>query len=109
MRISNELSGRERTALIFCLAFMGATLLLTFVDQNSFIHTVRSTIDPNYLQLRYTGTVITPDQSKGMCRFSQYDNRTSEFRNTEVAECYNRPSSYSPHSRMDSLRDTFKK
>ena len=109
MRISNELSGRERTALIFCLAFMAATLLLTFVDQNSFIHSVRSTIDPNYLQLRYTGTVIIPDQSKGMCRFSQYDNRTSEFRNTEVAECYNRPSSYSPHSRMDSLRDTFKK
>ena len=109
MRISAELSSRERTALIFCLAFMAATLLLLFIDQNSFIHTLRSTIDPNYLQLRYTGTIITPDQSKGMCRFVQFDNKTSEFRNTEFAECYNRPSSYSPHSRMDSLRDTFKK
>jgi len=109
MRISAELNSRERTALIFCLVFMAATLLLTFIDQNSFIHTVRSTIDPNYLQLRYTGTVIIPDQPNGQCRFIQYDNRTSEFRNTEVAECYNRPSVYSPHSRMDSLRDTFKK
>ncbi len=108
MRLSTELNNRERTALIFCLAFMAATLLLTIVDQNSFIHTVRSTLDPNYLQFRYTGTIITPDQSKGMCRYVQYDNKTSEFRNTEFAECYNRPK-YSPHARIDSLRDTFKR
>src|SRR5260221_11051365 len=101
MRITAELNSRERTALIFCLAFMAATLLLTFVDQNSFIHTVRSTIDHNYLQLRYTGTVIIPDQSKGMCPFSQYNNRTKEFRKTEEAEYYTRPNSYSLNSRMD--------
>ena len=109
MRISAELNSRERTALIFCLAFMAATLLLMFVDQNSFIHTVRSTLDPNYLQFRYTGTIVIPDQPHGKCRFVKYDNRTSEFRNTEVAECYDRPSSYSPHARINSLRETFKR
>ena len=109
MRISTGLNSRERTALIFCLAFLAATLLLTFVDQHSFIHAVRSTMDPNYLQFRYNGTVVIPDQPNGMCRFIMYDNKTSEFRNTEVAECYNRPSMYSPHARIESLRETFKK
>ena len=109
MRISTELNSRERTALIFCLAFLAATLLLSFVDRNSIIHSVRSTLDPNYLQVRYTGTIVTPNQSNGMCRYVQYDNRTSEFRNTEVAECFGKSGMYSPHSRMDSLRDTFKR
>jgi len=109
MRISAQLNSRERTALIFCLAFMGATLLLSFVDQDSFIHTVRSTMDPNYLQFRYTGTIVIPDQPNGMCRFVQYDNKTSEFRNTDVAECYARPGMNQPYSRMNSLRDTFKR
>ena len=108
MRISAQLNSRERTALIFCLAFMAAILLLSFLDQNSFIHTFRSTIDPNQ-QLRYTGTIIYPEQANGKCRFVQYDNRTSEFRNTEVADCYARPGIYSPNSRIDSLRNAFKK
>ena len=109
MRISTELNGRERTALIFCIAFLAATLLLSFVDRNSIIHTVRSTLDPDYLQLRYTGTIVTPNQPNGMCRFVQYDNKTSEFRNAKVAECFGRSGIYSPHSRMDSLRETFKR
>jgi hypothetical protein len=109
MHVSTHLNSRERTALIFCLAFMAATLILAFVDQNSFIHSVRSTMDPNYQQYRYTGTIVTPGQTNGMCRFVQYDNKTSEFRNAEVAECNARLGVYSPHSRMDSLRDTFRK
>jgi hypothetical protein len=109
VRIAARLNSREQTALIFCLAFMGATLLLSFVDQNSFIHSVGSTMDPNYLQFRYTGTIVIPDQPNGMCRFVQYDNKTSEFRNTDVAECYAKPGVNSPYSRMNSLRDTFKK
>jgi hypothetical protein len=109
MRIAAQLNSRERTALIFCLAFMAATMFLSFVDQNSVIHTIRSKMDPNYLQFRYTGTIVVPDQPNGMCRFVEYDNKTSEFRNTEVADCYGRSGTNSPYSRMNSLRDTFKK
>jgi len=109
MRIQAQLTHRERTSLIFCLAFMAATLFLSFADQNSFIHTARMMIDPNYLQLRYTGTIVTPEPTFGMCRFVQYDNKTSEFRNTEISECFSKSGINSPYSRMNSLRDTFKR
>ena len=109
MRIRTRLSSRERTALIFCLAFISATFVLSFYDDTSFIHAIRATMDPNYQQLRYTGTIVIPEQTYGMCRFVQYDNKTSEFRNTEVGECYGRSGVNSPYSRMNSLRDTFKR
>jgi len=109
MRAIAKLNSRERAGLIFCLAFIAATLLLSLLDKSSMYHALRSTLDPNYLQFRYTGTIVTPDQVSGMCRFVQYDNKTSEFKNSELAECYSKPSVNTPHSRIDSLRDTFKK
>jgi hypothetical protein len=109
MRIRPRLSHRERNALVFGVAFMAATLFLSFVDQNSFIHTARMMIDPNYLQVNYTGTIVTPAPTSGMCRFVEYDNKTSEFRNTEIANCLRKSGPISPNSRMDALRDTFKR
>ena len=107
MRIADQLNSRERTALIICLAFIVATMLLAVVDQTSLVHTARTMMDPNYLRLRYTGTIVIPDQPQGMCRFVQYDNKTSEFRDTEIAECLGKAGVNSPYNRFDALRDTF--
>ena len=109
MRVAAQLNHRERGALVFCLAFIIATLLLSFVDRNSFIHTARSMLNPNYLQVNYTGTIVTPQPDSSMCRFVEYDNRTSEFRNTEVADCLRKSGGTAPFARMDALRDTFKR
>lgn len=107
MRVVAQLTRRERIALIICVAFSVATLFLSFADQTSLIHISKLMIDPDYLRLRYTGTIITPDQAPGQCRFTQYDNKTSEFRHTELAECYGKPEVSSPYGRMNSLRDAF--
>ena len=109
MRTRVRFTQRERNAFVLCVAFIGATLLLSLVDQNSIIHSARSIIDPNYLDVRYTGTIVTPSLSSGICRFVQYDNKTSEFRNTEFAECLRNSGRTSPYARMEALRDTFKK
>jgi hypothetical protein len=109
MRVLAQLNNRERVALIVCATFIVATVVLTFIDRTSLIHATRLMIDPNYQQLRYTGTIVTPDHSPGMCRFVQYDNRTSEFRNTEIAECFGRSGGNSPFARLNSLRESFKK
>jgi hypothetical protein len=110
VRVVAKLSRREQTALIFCLAFIAATFLLSMIDQNSLFHAVRNRLDPNLLRNGYTGTIVTPEQAAGMCRFVQYDNRTSEFTNTEFGECLSRRFNVnSPNARMNALRDTFKK
>src|SRR4029077_14734996 len=109
MRITEQLNSGERTALIMCVAFIVATLLLAMVDRTTLIHTARMMMDPNYLQVRYTGTIVIPDQPSGMCRFVQYDNRTSGFGNTEIAECYAKRGINSPGNRIDALRDTFRR
>jgi hypothetical protein len=108
MRIVSELNGRERTALLFCVAFMLATLVLATFDQRSIIHHARTMIDPNYLDVTYTGTIVQPAQQSGQCRYTQFNNRTIEFKGTAIAECYGR-STVSPTDRMNSLRDAFKK
>ena len=109
MQVPAHLNQRERTGLIFCVAFMVATLFLSFVDQNSFIHTARSIINPNYLQINYTGTIVTPQPDSSLCRFVEYDNKTSEFRNTEIDDCLRKSRGTAPFARMDSLRDTFRR
>ena len=109
MRIADQLNSRERTALIVCLAFIVATMLLAIADQTSLVHVARTMVDPNYQRLRYTGTIVIPDQPAGMCRFVQYDNKTSEFRSTEIAECSAKPGVNTPFNRFDALRDTFSK
>jgi hypothetical protein len=107
LRVLAQLNHRERTALIICVAFIAATLVLSIVDHASLIHITRAMIDPSYLQLRYTGTIVTPDQTDGMCRFVQFDNRTIELRHAEIAKCFGKSGVNSPYGRMDSLRDAF--
>jgi hypothetical protein len=107
LRVLAQLNNRERTALIICVAFIIATLALSMVDQTSLIHVTRTMIDPNYLKLRYTGTIVMPDQSPGQCRFVQFDNKTSEIRHAELAECFSKPGVNSPYDRMNSFRDAF--
>jgi len=107
MRVLAQLNNRERTTLIICAAFIAATLFLSFVDKMSLVHVTRMMIDPNYQQFRYTGTIVTPDQADGMCRFVQFDNRTIEFRRAEVADCFAKRGINSPYGRMNSLRDAF--
>jgi hypothetical protein len=107
MRIAGKLSRREQTALIFCLAFIVATIMLSFADKNSLFHALRSTFESEHK--RYTGTIVTPDEVDGRCRFVQYDNRTSEFRNREVANCNSKPGMNAPNERMNALRDAFKR
>jgi hypothetical protein len=109
MRILAQLNRRERIATAVCVAFIAATLLLSILDRMSLFHVARSMMDPNYQQLLYTGTIVIPDKIPGQCRFTQYDNKTSEFRNTEIADCYSKSRINSPISRMDSLRDAFSK
>jgi hypothetical protein len=104
-----QFNNRERAALAVCALFIAATLLLTLVDRTSLVHATRLIINPNYLQFRYTGTIVTPDEASGMCRFAKYDNRTSEIRNAEINECNSKSKLDTPHSRLQSLRDTFKK
>jgi len=109
LRVLAQLNRRERIALVICLTFIVATLLLSIADRTSIVHITRSMIDPNNQQLRYTGTIIIPDQAAGQCRFTQFDNKTSEFRHTELGECYGKSGVNSPYSRMESLRDAFSK
>ena len=83
MRIRARLSHRERNALVFCVAFIAATLLLSLVDQNSFIHTARFIIDPNYLQVQYTGTDRNACADFGdvpLRAVRQQDERVPEYR-----------------------------
>ena len=105
---AKHLNGRERTALVFCVAFMMATLALAAVDQNSVLNTARSFIDPNYDDVPYTGTIVVPTRDMGQCRFTEFNNRTIEFTRSKLAECYLRGELYSPTARMNSLRDAFK-
>jgi|DewCreStandDraft_4_1066084.scaffolds.fasta_scaffold08861_4 hypothetical protein len=107
MRIAGKLSRREQTALIFCLAFLAATILLSLADRNSLLHRLRGTVDSQHT--RYTGTIVTPDEVDGRCRFTLYDNRTSEFLNREVANCSARPGMNAPNERINALRDAFKR
>lgn len=107
MQVAKRLNNRERTALVFCTAFLLATMLLASVDQRSVIHSARMIIDPNYDQVRYTGTIVVPAKPSGQCRFTEFDNKTIEFRRTEIAECLARRGVYSPFDRMNSLRDAF--
>ena len=109
MSIAKQLTGRERTALVFCVAFMMATLVLSTFDQRSIVHTVRSSIDPNYQDVRYTGTIVQPARASGQCRFTQFDNRTIEFMGSGIGDCFNNRNPYSPNERLNSLRDAFKK
>src|SRR5262245_59971091 len=109
MRVQSKLSRRERTALIFCVAFILATVALSFFDKSSLLYSVRVPFDNTDPKLRYTGTIVVPDQPTGRCSFTQYDNKTSEFRGTEYGECFGKPDVNSPFFRMNALRDTFKK
>jgi hypothetical protein len=107
MRVQAQLNHRELTALIICVAFMVATFVLSIVDRTSLVHATRMIVNPNYQQLRYTGTIVMPDQAAGMCRLVQFDNRTIELRHAEIAECFAKSGVNSPFGRMDSLRDAF--
>jgi len=107
--LGKTLTSRERTALVFCVAFMIATLVLSTLDQRSIVHTVRSSINPNYLDLRYTGTIVQPAKASGQCKYTQFNNRTIEFIGSEINDCLNNRNPYSPSERMNSLRDAFKK
>jgi hypothetical protein len=109
VRVLGKLNGRERVALVFCLAFMLATLVLSSFDQRTVVHTARTMIDPNYLDVQYTGTIVQPAKTVGQCRFTQFNNRTIEFRPSEFGECYRTLGAMTPHDRMNSLRDAFKK
>ncbi len=109
MRVLAQLNRRERIALIVCVAFIVATLVLSIADQMALIHITRTMINPNYQQLRYTGTIVTPDQAPGQCRFVQFDNKTSELRHAELGDCFGRPGVNSPYGRMESFRDAFSK
>lgn len=109
MRILAKLNRRERTALVVCLVFIAGTLLLTYIERFPAFHLARSMMDPEYQRLRYTGTIVTPEQAAGQCRFTEFDNKTSEFRRTEIGECYGKPGVNSPYDRINSLRDAFKR
>lgn len=109
MRFVSQLNGRERTALLFCVAFMVATLVLSTFDQRLIVHHARSIVDPNYLDVTYTGTIVVPVQQSGQCRFTQFNNRTIELKGSEVTECYNRSPMNAPGERMNSLRNAFKR
>ena len=109
MRALTQLNRRERTALVFCLAFMIATLVLSTFDQRSVLHTARSMIDPNYLDVQYTGTIVQPAKTLGQCRFTRFNNRTIEFKPSEIGECYGRSGASSPSDRMNALRDAFRR
>jgi len=109
MRILTQLNRRERIALVACLLFIAATLCLSFVEQARVFHLARSMMDPESQRIRYTGTIVVPEQMPGLCRFVQFDNRDSESRRTELAECFGKPGINSPYDRMNSLRDAFKR
>ena len=107
MRFVGQLNSRERTVLLFCVAFMLATLLLSTFDQRVIVHHARSIIDPNYLDVTYTGTIVVPVRQSGQCRYTQFNNRTIELKGTEIAECYNPSPMNQPGERMNSLRNAF--
>ena len=107
MRFVSGLTGRERVALLFCVAFMLATMVLSTFDQRTIVQQARSIIDPNYLEVTYTGTIIVPTQNSGQCRYTQFNNRTIELKGSEVTECYRRSALNQPGDRMNSLRDAF--
>ncbi len=109
MRVLTQLNRRERIALIVCVAFMIATLVLSFTDRTSLVHITKTIINPDYLKLRYTGTIVMPDQSSGQCRFTKFDNKTSEIRHAELGDCFGKTKVNSPYGRMESLRDAFSK
>jgi hypothetical protein len=107
MRRLTKLSQRDKTALIFCFAFIAATIVLAYLDKNSLFHAIGAKLDLQRAQ--YTGTIVMPDEVDGRCRFVQYDNRTSEFGNREVADCFKKPGINAPNDRMNALRDAFKR
>ena len=108
MRVLAQLNRRERTAIVVCIGFIAATLFLSLVDQFRVYRFARSIINPEYQRLRYTGTIIVP-QTMGQCRFTQFDNKTSELRGSEVGDCSNGTGPTSAGNRMNSLRDAFKR
>jgi hypothetical protein len=112
MRVMAQLNRRERTAIIVCVGFIAATILLSFVDQFRVYRFARSLADPEYERLRYTGTIVVPTvpgQAQGQCRFTRFDNKTSELRGSEVANCFGGPAATSANDRINSLRDAFKR
>jgi hypothetical protein len=108
MRVLAQLNRRERIAVVACLAFVTATLLLSVVEHFQLVHVARTMLDPNYQRMKYTGTIVLPGPERGQCRFTQFDNKTSELQKSEVAECYGRRPN-SPNDRINVLRDTFKR
>jgi len=109
MRFVSHLTGRERTALLFCVAFMVATLVLSTFDQRVIMHQARSIVDPNYLDVTYTGTIVVPTPQSGQCRYTQFNNRTIELKGSALAECYRSSPLNQPGERMNSLRNAFNK
>ena len=112
MRFLKQFNRREQTALLVCAVFIVGTLFLSLVEQSSLFQIfqfARSMIDPTDQKLRYTGTIITPHETSGLCRYVQFDNKTSEFRHTEIATCFENPGTSSPSGRMNALRDAFLK
>ena len=109
MRFVSHLTGRERTALLFCVAFMIATLVLSTFDQRVIMHHARSIVDPNYLDVTYTGTIVIPVEQSGQCRYTQFNNRTIELKGSALAECYRSSPLNQPGERMNSLRNAFNK
>jgi hypothetical protein len=108
MRVLAQLNRRERTAIIVCIGFIAATLLLSLVDQFRVYRYARSMMDPEYQRLRYTGTIVVPNM-QGQCRYTQFDNKTSELRGSEVVDCIGGVGATSAGNRMNSLRDAFKR
>ena len=109
MRVLAQLNNRERTALVVCLAFITGTMLLTLAEQVPIYQIARSMMNPEYQRLRYTGTIVTPEQVAGQCRFTIFDNKTITLQRSEVGECYSRPGVNSPYERINSLREGFKR
>ncbi|HTS40602.1 MAG TPA: hypothetical protein VMH84_08700 [Xanthobacteraceae bacterium] len=107
MRFLTQLSRRERTALVICLGFIAATFLVSYAEQTSIFYYGRFR-DPEFQKRQYTGTIVIPEQNLGQCRFTQFNNKTSEFTRSEVGDCYSRPD-VNQFDRMHSLRDAFKK
>ena len=108
MRVLAQLSRRERTAIVVCLGLMVATLGLSLVDHIHVYRYARSMMDPENQRLRYTGTIVVP-HVLGQCRYTQFDNKTSELRGSEVSECLGGSLANPAGNRLDSLRDAFKR
>jgi len=107
-----HLNRREIAALIASIALLAGTALLLALERlppASPVQAAKPTAGAADPEPIYTGTIITPDPNTGICRHVQFDNRTGEFRRTDLARCDSSPAFNPALGRLHVIRDSFRK